>query len=107
VKATYTVFFLPIVIAVAGCATQQQMLDAKQSAAVQAATSRAQFDMNCQTTEATVLSRTMLQPALAGPLVAGPERAEFTIGVAGCGQRQEFIVICPEDTDGCFAANPR
>ena len=90
-----------------GCATQQQMLDDKQAAAVQAATSRAQFEMGCQATETSVLSRTLLQPVLQGPLMAGQQRAEFMIGVSGCGQRNEYVVICPEESEGCFAAVPR
>jgi hypothetical protein len=35
------------------------------------------------------------------------QRAEYTIGVSGCGARKTFIVICPEESDGCFAAGPR
>ena len=39
---------------------------------------------------------------------AGLRRAgEYTVGgVAGCGQRTTFVVICPEGGDGCFAAGP-
>jgi hypothetical protein len=96
-----------LALAAGGCATQQQLLDDKQSAAIQAATNRAGFEMNCPSAEGTVLSRTLLQPAIQGPLIAGQQRAEFTIGVSGCGQRREYVVICPEESDGCFAASPR
>jgi hypothetical protein len=36
----------------------------------------------------------------------GVERAEYTIGVSGCGERKTFVVLCPEGGDGCFAAGP-
>jgi hypothetical protein len=38
--------------------------------------------------------------------VHGIPRAEYTIGVAGCGQRKVFLVSCPWGGDGCFAAGP-
>jgi hypothetical protein len=34
-------------------------------------------------------------------------RAAYTIGVAGCDQRDTYVVICPEGGTGCFAADPR
>jgi hypothetical protein len=34
------------------------------------------------------------------------QRAEYTVGVSGCGVRKTFVVICPEEGDGCFAAGP-
>ena len=34
----------------------------------------------------------MLQPVVWG----GQERAEYTVGVAGCDQRMTYIVICPQ-----------
>lgn len=96
-----------LAVAFAACATQQQMLANKQAMAIQTATTRAQFEMNCQNVNATVLSSEMTQPALEGPWVMGVERAEYTVGVAGCGQRKTFVVICAEGGNGCFAANPR
>ena len=41
----------------------------------------------------------MLQPIL----WAGVERAEYMVGVSGCGKRSTYIVICPLDSDECFA----
>ena len=52
-----------------------------------------------------MLSSEVVQPALQGPLVAGVRRAEYTIGVSGCGKRQELVVLCPEDGSGCLAAD--
>jgi hypothetical protein len=74
--------------------------------AVQTATSRGQFELNCPDASGTILSKEVVQPALQGPLVAGLQRAEFTVGVTGCGKRTTFVVVCPDEGDGCFAAGP-
>jgi hypothetical protein len=88
-----------------GCATQQQMLASKQSMAMQTAASRGQFEMNCPQATPIVLSQEMTQPAIQGPWVGGIERAEYTIGVEGCGERKTYVVICPEGGASCFAAD--
>jgi hypothetical protein len=90
---------------VAGCATQAQFLDSKQDLAVQTALTRGKFELNCPEAQGTVLSREVTQPVLRGPY-PGVERAQFTIGVEGCGQRHTYDVICPEGGEGCFAASP-
>jgi hypothetical protein len=94
------------ILAAAGCTTQQQFLNSKQDMAMQTAVNRARFEMNCPEATGTVLSSEVTQPAIQGPFVAGIQRAQFTIGVAGCGQRQTVVVICPQGGEGCFAANP-
>jgi hypothetical protein len=93
-------------LAVAGCASQAQFLDSKQSTAMQTATSRGQFELSCPAATGTILSREVVQPAFQGPMVGGLQRAEFTIGVSGCGKRTTFVVVCPDGGDGCFAAGP-
>jgi len=90
----------------AGCASQGQFLDGKQGMAVQTAVNRGQFEMNCPAATGTVLSREVVQPAMQGAFVGGLQRAEYTVGVAGCGKRTTFVVICPEEGDGCFATGP-
>ena len=90
----------------AGCATQSQLLDKNQAMAIQTATSRGQFELNCPAATGEILSREVVQPAFQGPMVGGLQRAEYTVGVAGCGKRTTFVVICPEGGDGCFAAGP-
>jgi hypothetical protein len=97
---------LAAVLALSGCVSQAQFLDSKQGMAIQTATSRAQFELNCQETNVTVISREVVQPALQGPWVRGVQRAEFTLGVRGCGKKQMFVVICPDGGEGCFAAGP-
>jgi len=89
-----------------GCATQADFLNNKQALAMQTALSRGQFDLNCPQAMPVLLSREVVQPALQGPWVGGIQRAEFTIGVEGCGKRHSYVVICPEGGEGCYAAGP-
>jgi len=89
-----------------GCATQQQMLNARQPEAVQTALQRGRFDLGCPAATATVLSQDFIQPAIQGPWVSGLQRVEYTIGIEGCNQRKTYVVICQEGTDTCFAAVP-
>jgi len=94
-------------LALAGCASEAQFLNNMQPTAVQNAEARGRFELNCPTAEATVLSREVVQPVLQGPFIgAGVQRAEYTVGVAGCGARKTFIMICPDGGDGCYAAGP-
>jgi len=94
-------------LTVAGCVSQTQLLNNMQPMAVQNAETRGRFELNCPSATATVLSREVVQPVLEGPFVGGGlQRAEYTVGVAGCGARKTFVVICPEEGDGCFAAGP-
>ena len=93
------------VLAVAGCVSQGQFLENKQAMAIQTALNRERFEMQCPEATATVLSREVVQPAYQGPRVGGLQRAEYTIGVSGCGQRTTSVVICPDGGEGCFAAD--
>jgi hypothetical protein len=98
-----TLWMLVLAASASGCATQQQFLDQMQPTAITTVLNRTRFDWNCQPATATVISREVVQPALQGPLVNGIPRAEYTVGVAGCGKRATFVVICPEGGSGCFA----
>ena len=106
VKAFARLVALAAALAGAGCVSQGQLLDNMQGMAMQTAATRGQFELNCPSATGTILSREVVQPALQGPWVGGIQRAEYTIGVAGCGKRTTFVVICPEGGDGCFAAGP-
>ncbi|MCC7041638.1 MAG: hypothetical protein IT516_15125 [Burkholderiales bacterium] len=90
--------------ALTGCQTTQQVMDASQPQALAMATRRAQFEMNCPGATAQVISREDVPPVL---MYRGTPRLEYTIGVSGCGQRGTYLVICPEDGSGCFAAAGR
>jgi len=94
---------LAVAVAVSACQSTQQQLAASQPEAINVATKRAQFEFSCPQASARVLSSMMTQPAINGPLMRGIERAEYTIGVEGCGQKQTYIVVCPQDgSGGCF-----
>lgn len=85
---------------VAGCQSQSQMLADEQTVAIQAAVRRGQFELACPNATGTVLSSNFLQPVLYG----GLERAEYTIGVAGCGKRAVYVSVCQVGSVACFAA---
>jgi hypothetical protein len=102
-----SIVVLALTLIASGCVSQAQFLNNMQPAAIQNAEARGRFELNCPSATATVLSREVVQPVLEGPFVgAGIQRAEYTVGVAGCGARKTFVVICPEQGDGCFAAGP-
>lgn len=103
---TASIFRVWLVLAgtifVAACQTESQTLGNEQGSAMNAAVRRGQFELGCPTAAGTVLSSNVLQPVLWG----GTERAEYTIGVQGCGKRATYISICPIasfGTNNCFA----
>jgi len=91
-------------VGVSGCQSEAQQMDAQQQQAVDTALQRVKFDMNCPSATGQVLSREMIAPV---SIRFGVERAEYTVGVEGCGQRQTIVVVCPQDGSGCFAGGPR
>jgi len=103
---SFTILALIVLLVSTGCTTQAQFLDSKQGMAMQTAVSRGQFEMNCPQATPTLISREVIQPVLQGPYVGGIPRAEYTIGVSGCGKRTIFVVICPDGGEGCFGAGP-
>ena len=97
-------FGLVAVILVTGCQTTAQLMDASQPQALSVATRRAQFEMNCPAATGQVLSREEVPPVLQ---YRGTPRLEYTVGASGCGRQATYLVICPEDGSGCFAAGGR
>ena len=87
-----------------GCQTQQQMVDEMQADATQVAKQRGTFELNCPAATATVLSKEMIQSEISNPRWAPPQRAEYTIGVAGCDKRATYMVVCAEGGTGCVAS---
>jgi len=85
-----------------GCASGPPFIDVEQPMALQTAQRRAQFEFNCPAATAQVLSQQMMTSPLEYTRFAPPQRAEYTIGVAGCGQRQTYLVVCT-DGAGCVA----
>src|SRR5262245_42053116 len=101
-----TFVFIGTATVLAACETQQQAVSSMQPQAAQAAQKRGSFEMNCPEATAKVLSNEMVQSRDYG--VAGwnvpPQRAEYTIGVEGCGKRATYYVVCAEGGTGCVAA---
>jgi hypothetical protein len=93
-------------VALAACTSQTQMLNNKQAMALQTALTQGKFDLNCPQAQAEVLTREVTQPAIQGPFFSGIQRAEYTVGVTGCGQRTTFLVLCPQGGENCFATSP-
>lgn len=83
-----------------GCQNAQQQLADEQGVALQTAVRRGQFELGCPAATGSVLSNNMLQPVLWG----GMERAEYSVGVEGCGKRATYIVVCQMGSGGCVAA---
>lgn len=104
---TPKIWLLIVVLGMTGCASQSQFLDSNQDMALQTAVNRGRFDLNCPAATGFVLSREVVQPPLQGPVMGGIQRAEYTVGVSGCGQKGTYVVVCPEGGDGCFAAQSR
>ena len=92
----------------AGCQSGPPFIDAMQPEAVNMAVRRAQFEMNCPSATGQVISRETLQPVVQTFRYSGPERAEYTVGVSGCGHQATYVVICPDDgSSNCFAGGGR
>ena len=90
-------------VLLSACQTDAQILGSEQALATQTALRRGQFELSCPEATASVLSTAMLQPVA----WRGTERAEYTIGVAGCGKQKTYIVVCPLDSSACYAVSGR
>lgn len=108
-KPRLTVSALILAGLAAGCVSDAQYLQQLEPKAIETAVNRGRFELNCPAATGTILSKDMLQPALQGGFYVrgGAERAEYTVGVAGCGERATYLVICPLDQSGCWTAGAR
>ena len=100
-------FPLAALVVISGCQSSAQMLEKMEPQAIQTAVNRGKFEMNCPNATGTILSKDVLQPAVQAVRFSGPERAEYTIGIAGCNERATYLVICPMDGSGCWSAGAR
>ncbi len=92
-------------LSAAGCQSVP-FIDAAQPHAIDSAQRRAQFEWNCPAATGQVISREMIQTPSVPMRWTPPERAEYTIGVAGCDKRATYLVICAEG-GGCVAGGGR
>jgi hypothetical protein len=100
---------LSLVAAVAAllsaCASGPPFIDAMQPTAIDMAVRRGAFEMNCPSARGELLSSETVQPI---SFRFGYERAEYTVGVTGCGKRFSYVVICPDNGGkSCFAGASR
>ena len=96
-----------LLLGAAGCQTTP-FIDQAQPEAVQTATRRAQFEFGCPAATGEVLSRENVVSPLQNTFrFSPPQRAEYTIGVAGCGKRTTYLVVCSDGGGGCVAAGQR
>lgn len=104
----HPLLLVAVALAAAGCQSQQQIVDSMQPDAIHVAQRRGAFELNCPAATAELLSKEMIQsPVVMNPRFAPPQRAEYTIGVAGCGKRATYLVICADGGTGCVAGGAR
>jgi len=102
-KSFYLFALAASTVLLSACQTDAQILAGEQALATQTALRRGQFELSCPEATASMLSSAMLQPVA----WRGTERAEYTIGVAGCGKQKTYIVVCPLDSSACYAVSGR
>jgi hypothetical protein len=98
------VLALPAALGVAACATPHHSLERLQPTALETALGRARSDLNCPSATGAVASRELVRSGASGADAGGTRIAEYTIEVAGCGERATLLVGCPERGTGCFTA---
>lgn len=94
-----------IPVLLSACASGPPFIDQMQPTAVDMAVRRGGFEMNCPAATGELLSSETVQPL---SIRFGYERAEYTVGVSGCGKRVSYVVICPDNGGkSCFAGASR
>jgi hypothetical protein len=91
------------------CVSQGQQVDQMEPDAQQMAQRRGAFELNCPAATATVLGKEMLQTGTSFRPGAWqpPQRAEYTVGVSGCGKQATYLVVCAVGGTGCVAGGAR
>ena len=92
---------------ICGCQSQQQVVDEMQADATEVAQERGEFELNCPTATASVLSKKMIQPLdIMTPQWAWAlsKESEYTVRVHGCDKLATYLVVCAEGGTGCIAA---
>ena len=99
----------PLIVAIpvllSACASGPPFIDQMQPTAIDMAVRRGAFEMNCPAATGALISSETIQPV---SFRFGYERAEYTVGVSGCGKRNSYVVICPDNGGkSCFAGASR
>jgi hypothetical protein len=98
---------LAAVVSLAGCQSANEILDDQSGIASQTALSRGRFELSCPDAQASLLSRSLINPAINGPTYGGVQRTEYTIGISGCGKKASYITVCQVGAVGCIAGEGR
>jgi hypothetical protein len=94
---------LSIGVGIAGCETVDETLDKQEQAANATVLKRAQFETACPSATASTLSRNLVKaPQETGPGASyAPNILQYTVGVAGCGSRAVYTVLCQSGSTSC------
>jgi hypothetical protein len=84
-----------------GCVSQAHVLNQYEGPALATAQRRGAFELNCKDVNGTVISRKVIEPVLP----RGPQRAQYTIGVRGCGRQAVYWTMCVDENDCNALAN--
>ena len=96
---------IAVPILLSACASGPPFIEQMQPTAVDMAVRRGAFEMNCPGATGQVISSETVQPI---SFRFGYERAEYTVRVSGCGTRNSYVVLCPDNGDNsCFAGASR
>lgn len=102
-RTSLLVIAMPILLS--ACASGPPFIDQMQPTAIDMAVRRGAFEMNCPAATGELISSETVQPV---SFRFGYERAEYTVGVSGCGKRNSYVVICPDNgSNSCFAGASR
>jgi hypothetical protein len=94
--------FVALLAVATSCQTNTQFLSKNEPAAMRAAESRGRFELNCEKATGQVLSEKVTTPPMGPWGGGGIERAEYTIGIRGCGKHVVYVTIC-RDSSNCNA----
>jgi hypothetical protein len=100
-----SILFVAVPVLLSACASGPPFIDQMQPTAIDMAVRRGAFELNCPAATGELISSETIQPI---SFRWGYERAEYTVGVSGCGKRSSYVVICPDNGgQSCFAGASR
>jgi len=87
-----------------GCASEPPPTEALQSIAVTAAQQRGAADLGCPAVTGQILTKETIQEAQGTRWFDPPNKAAYTVNVAGCGKRTTYSLTCDDRHKSCVAA---
>lgn len=83
-----------------GACSSQQTIQNVQPQATRVAVKQGQADLSCPDATSEVLSSALAEPPPGGDFKG--QKLTYSIGVAGCGKRNTYSVVCVQDGSGCY-----